>query len=122
MTFRSLTMVVMIALFTWVPGAMAQSGAPRESAAQAVSDAEVKSFAGIVIEMQRIADNYHPKLEAAQTVREQQKVELAASDELARAVTRKGMTVERYQEILKQTLSNQDLSAKVKQHIKEVQK
>jgi hypothetical protein len=32
------------------------------------------------------------------------------------------MTVERYQEILKQTLSDPDLSARVKQHVKEAQK
>ena len=122
MMFRSLTMIAAIVLFALVPAALAQVGQQRLGSAQAVSDAELKSFAGIVIEVQRIGDSYHAKREAAQTVREQQQVELAASDELTRAVTQEGMTVERYQEILKETLSNPDLSAKVKLQIKDSQK
>ena len=114
MTFRSLTVVAILALLGGAP-ALGAEPAP-------VSDAELKSFAGIVLEVRRIADNYNSKRDAAQTVREQQKVELAASDELARAVTQEGMTVERYQEIMKQTLSNPDLSARVKQAIKQKQR
>lgn len=82
------------------------------------SDTELKTFAGIVTQVQRIADAYRPKLEAAQTVREQEKVEVAAEDEMTRAVTQEGMTVERYKEILKQTMSNPEVAGRVKQHIK----
>jgi hypothetical protein len=118
MTPRYPALLLTIGLLASGQAALAQSG----PAARPVSDAELKSFAGIVVEVRRIADTYHPRLEAAQTVREQQKIELAASDEMGRAVTQEGMTVERYQEILKETLRDPDLSAKVRRHIKASQK
>lgn len=122
MTLRYLTLVATIALVTWVQGAVAQQGEKPSPGPVPVTDNEVRTFAGIVVETRRIADTYNAKREAAQTVREQQVVELAATDELTRAVTQEGMTVERYQEILKQTMSDSDLSARVKRHIKEAQK
>ena len=122
MTLRYLTLVATIALVTWVPGALAQQGEKPSPEPVPVTDNEAKTFAGIVVETRRIADAYNAKREAAQTVREQQVVELAATDELTRAVTQEGMTVERYQEILKQTMSDPDLSARVKRYIKDAQK
>src|SRR5262245_34126728 len=106
---KLLTAIAMVALVGWGPLAMAQVGQPRGEPSASFSDAELKAFAGIVVEVQRIADAYNPKLEAAQTMKEQQKVELAASDEMTRAVTQEGMTVERYHEILKQSLTNPDV-------------
>ena len=122
MTLRYLRLVVTIALFACVQGAAAQQGEKPRPEPGLVTDNEVRTFAGIVVETRRIADSYTAKREAAQTVREQQVVELAATDELTRAVTQEGMTVERYQEILKQTMSDPQLSARVKQHIKEARK
>jgi hypothetical protein len=122
MTFCYGKWAATIVLLAWVQGAVAQQDEKPRPGPVPVSDAEVKTFAGIVAETRRIADAYNAKRDAAQTVREQQQVELAASDELTRAVTQEGMTVERYQEILKQTLSDPDLSARVKQHVKEAQK
>ena len=122
MTLRNWKLAVTIALLACFQGAAAQQGEkprPGPETVVPVTDNEIKAFAGIVVETRRIADAYNAKREAAQTVREQQVVELAATDELTRAVTQEGMTVERYQEILKQTMSDPALSARVKQHIKE---
>jgi len=111
MTTRLLRMMLAYALLgiAWVPVTVAQT----------FSDAELKAFAGIVVEVQRIADSYRPKVEAAQTVREKQKMEVAASDEMTRAVEQEGMTIDRYKEILTQTLSNPEVAGKVKEHVRE---
>ena len=113
------SMIATLALLAWVPVTMAQVGQPRVNPPESFSDAELKSFAGIVVEVRRIADIYNPQLEAAQTIREQQKVELAATDEMTRAVTKGGMTVERYQEILKRSLTDPELEKRIKQHVKD---
>src|SRR5262245_30608064 len=113
------SMVATLALLAWVPVTIAQVGQPRVDPPASFSDAELKSFAGIVVEFQRIADTYNPKLKAAQTIREQQQVELAATDEMTRALTQEGMTIERYQEILKHSLTDPGLQKRIKQHIKE---
>jgi|SRR5688572_31884985 hypothetical protein len=105
---------------SWSPVAVAQLSQPRtEQSSPTFSDTELKAFAVIVVEVQRIADSYRPKVEAAQTVREKEKLEVAASDELARAVKQEGLTVERYKEILSQTMSNPEVAGRVKQHIKQ---
>ena len=113
------SMIATLALLAWVPLTMAQVGQPRVDPPASFSDAELKSFAGIVVQVRRLADNYNPKLEAAQTIREQRQVELAATDEMTRAVTQEGMTVERYQEILKRSLTDPEIVNRIKQHIKE---
>src|SRR5262249_45857129 len=112
-------MIATLALLAWTPATMAQVGQPRVDPPASFSDAELKSFAVIVVEVRRIADNYNPKLEAAQTIREQQQVELAATDEMTRAVTEEGMTVERYQEILKRSLTDPELERRIKQYVKD---
>ena len=113
------SMIATLALLAWTPATMAQVGQPRVDPPASFSDAELKSFAVIVVEVRRIADNYNPKLEAAQTIREQQQVELAATDEMTRAVIQEGMTVERYQEILKRSLTDPELEKRIKQYVKD---
>lgn len=113
------SMIATLALLAWVPVTMAQVGQPRVDPPASFSDAELKSFAAIVVEVRRLADTYNPKLEAAPTIREQQQVELAATDEMTRAVTQEGMTIERYQEILKRSLTDREVGNRIKQHIKE---
>jgi uncharacterized protein DUF4168 len=113
------TMATLAVLMAPVPLAVAQSGERIAQAAPSYGDAELKSFAGIVVEVQRIADSYEPKLKAAQTVREQRKVEEAASDEMTRAVTQEGLTVDRYQEILKRSLTDSEVADRIKRHIRE---
>ena len=122
MTIRFLTVMVAFALLgiAWVPVTVAQPGQPRAAqSAPTFSDAELKAFAGVVVEVQRIADSYRPKVEAAQTVREKEKMEVAASDEMTRAVEQEGLTIDRYKEILTQTLSNPEVAGRVKEHVRE---
>lgn len=112
------SMIATLTLLAQVPVTMAQVG-QRVDPPASFSDTELKSFAAIVVEVRRLADTYNPKLEAAPTIREQQQVELAATDEMTRAVTQEGMTIERYQEILKRSLTDPEIGNRIKQHIQE---
>lgn len=125
MTIRSsllTTMAIALLAVAPVPVAMAQSGQPSvEQSVPSVSDAELKSFAVAVLEVQRINDTYMPRFEAAKTPEEQQQVENAASKEMVKAVEKQGMTVDKYKEILSLAQKNPQVAERIKQHIKSAQ-
>lgn len=101
-----------------VPSATAQSVQPPiEQSATAISDAELKSFAVAVVEIQRVNDTYLPKLQTATTVEERQQVQEIASTEMKRAVENEGITVTRFQEILAQARTNPEVAERVRRHI-----
>jgi hypothetical protein len=110
--------------FALTPVVFAQT-APQPSAEQAasgISDAELQSFAVAVIEVQRINDIYVPKLESAKSPEEQAQVRQAASQEMVRAVETKGMSVDRYKEIMTNAQANPAVAARVQEHINNVVK
>lgn len=105
-----------------VPVALAQaSQLPAEQSAPSYSDAELKSFAVALLEVQRINDAYLPQLKAAKTTEEQQQVEEKASQEMEQAVRTKGLSVDKYKEILTRAQSNPEVAERVKQHLKAAQ-
>jgi len=85
----------------------------------APSDAELKSFAGAVVEVHRINDAYIPKLQAADTPDEEQKLEAAALREMVQAVEQEGLSVEKYEEILTQTQTNNELVHRLKRPLRD---
>jgi hypothetical protein len=87
--------------------------------ASAYSDAELKSFAGAVVEVHRINDAYIPKLQAASTPAEEQRLEAAALHEMVQAVEKEGISVERYEEILTQAQTNRDIAHRLKQPLRD---
>ncbi|HEY2816386.1 MAG TPA: DUF4168 domain-containing protein [Casimicrobiaceae bacterium] len=124
-----LTLVFAAIGAVWLAAALAQTtqSGPDESAASAQqstslsapSDAELKSFAGAVVEVHRINDSYIPKLEAAGTAAEEQKLEAAALHEMVQAVENEGLSVEKYEEILKQAQTNREVVHRLKQPLKD---
>lgn len=125
MTIRSsfLAMITFALLgMAWAPVTVAQDGPPSlEQTAPPVSDAELKSFAVAVLEVQRINDAYMPRFQASKTPEEQQRVEDAASKEMVQAVEKQGMTVDKYKEILTLAQQNPQVAERIKQHIKNTQ-
>ena len=83
------------------------------------SDAELKSFAGAVVEVHRINDSYIPKLQAANTPDEEQQLEAAALHEMVQAVEKEGISVERYEEILTQAQTNRDIAHRLKRPLRD---
>ena len=109
----------------WLAAAPAQTtqSQPEETAVStqkaAPSDAELKSFAGAVVEVHRINDAYIPKLQAADTPDEEQKLEAAALREMVQAVEQEGLSVEKYEEILTQTQTNNELVHRLKRPLRD---
>ena len=124
MTIRSsiLTMITCALLgIAWAPITMAQGGPPSvEPSPSSVSDAELKSFAVAVLEVQRINDAYMPRFHASKTPEEQHQVENAASREMTRAVEKQGMTVDKYKQIMTLAQKNPQVAERIKDHMRNV--
>jgi len=107
----------------WAPIALAETddstppSAASERAAAPYSDAELKSFAVALLEVDRIKTTYAPKL--ALTLRAQQEVKQAASQEMMQALKQQGMSVDKYQEMLINVQTNPALAGKVDHYLKE---
>jgi len=87
--------------------------------AAAYSDAELKSFAGAVVEVHRINDAYIPTLQAANTPDEEQQIEAAALREMVQAVEKEGISVEKYEQILTQAQNDRDVALRLKQPLRD---
>ena len=96
---------------------VAQSSAPSTAPAPSFSDTELKVFAAAVVDVQRVTDTYLPKLKAATTIEDQQRIEESASAEMTRVVEAKGMTATRFSQILELTKVSPQLADRVRWHI-----
>jgi len=84
------------------------------------SDAELKRLAEAVVELERINGAYQPSLEAAKTTDEENQVRQAAFNEMTKVLKQKGMTVERYKEILLVAQNNPDVAERIRRHIRNI--
>ena len=85
------------------------------------SDAELKSFAEALLEVQRINNAYQPSLEAATTPEEENRVHQAALNEVTQVLKEKGMSVDKYKEIVIIAQNNSDIAERIMQQIRNVQ-
>lgn len=83
------------------------------------TDTDLKSFAVAVLEVNRIKQAYLPKFQSAATPKEQMDVQNKATVEMEKAVSKQGMTVDKYQEILAHAQNNPEVADKVNALIKE---
>jgi hypothetical protein len=115
--FATLTM-------TAAPGVLAQTDlnanapdAAREQAASPYSDTELKAFVGAALDVVRIKDTYTPLLEAATTPEQEMMVKQQASQEMTQAVESKGLSVDRFQEILVSAQADPELAQRINQQL-----
>ena len=120
MSIRFLMMSAVAALtLAWAPLAPAQASSPPLAAQSAgsFSDEELKSFALAAVEIHMINETWLPKLQTATSPEERQEVQKSASAQMQRAVETKGMTIERFEEILSQARANPEVADRVRQHL-----
>jgi len=111
----------------WLAVAPAQttespSERPEASASKSATpptDAELKSFAGAVVEVHRISDAYIPKFQAAGTADEEQKLEAAAVRDMVQAVENEGLSVEKYEQILTRAQTDRELVYRLKRPLRD---
>jgi Domain of unknown function (DUF4168) len=96
---------------------VAQSSSPAPT--PSFSDTELRVFAVAVVGVQRVTDTYLPVLKRSTTIQDQQRVEDAASAEMARVVENQGMTVSRFSQILELTKVSPELANRVRWHIQQ---
>src|SRR6185436_18460356 len=70
---------------------VAQSSSPSSAPTPSFSEAELKVCAAAVVDVQRVTDIYLPKLKAAATIEDQQRIDDSASAEMTRVVETRGM-------------------------------
>ena len=119
-----LLMMIIVASLAATSGPLSAAQAEQPSVEQlnqsSYSDAELKKLAEAVVEVERINGAYQPRLEAAKTTEEQNQVREAAFNEMTNVLKQKGITVERYKEILVVAQSNPDVAERIRQHIRNV--
>ena len=94
-----------------------QLQAVAEQSAPAYSDTELQSFAEAALEVKRIKDEYMPRLEAADTADEEEQVKEEASKEMVHAVEERGLSVQKYHEILMAALLDDAVAGRVGKYL-----
>jgi hypothetical protein len=122
---RTLTTMAWFVLgLVCLPAASAQAPQPPAQAPQAApsySDTELKSFVTAALKVQHISESYLPKLQSAQDPEEQQQIREQATGAMEQALEDEGMTVNEYNDIMKQVQTNPQLAERVKQHLNDLQ-
>jgi hypothetical protein len=96
---------------TTTPGAGAQSD---------FSDRELKQFAMAALEVQRINNEYSPKLQTAATAEERQRIETEALGRMAEAVQDKGLSVDSYKRIYRAAQADPKVAKRIGEHVDQV--
>jgi predicted lipid-binding transport protein (Tim44 family) len=99
--------------------AMAQSAAPQQQAA--ISDADLKTFAGAAKEVQQINQTYVPAYQAAQTEEQRKAIEQEAMTKMADAVKEKGLTVDKYNQIVQAAQADPEVARQIDSYARQGQ-
>ncbi len=113
--------LLVVSGFAGVSGAMAQSAAPQRQPQQqaAISQEELKSFAVAAKEVQKINQSYMPSYQSAQTDEQKKAIEREAMGKMTQAVKEKGLTVEKYNQIVQVAQSDPEVARKVDEYARE---
>ena len=88
-----------------------------DQSAAAYSDTELQSFAEAALEVKRIKETYFPKLQAADTKADEEQVKETATKEMVHAIEERGLSVDKYHEILVAALTDQDVAQRVSRYL-----
>jgi hypothetical protein len=115
----SITAIAGLALLAgvaWAPAAFAETETtPQRAPVQRpnVSTEQLKSFAVASLEVERISQEYAPKLQAAKTPEDQEAVRREATGKMVDAVQKKGLSVEDYRRIAIAARANPELARQI---------
>lgn len=85
------------------------------------SDAELKSFATAAAKVQRINDEYLPKLRTAQSDDEQRHVQETATAEMRRALEEEGISLDKFRSIVWQAQADRALAERIREQFRQSQ-
>lgn len=115
-----ITMSVLMATGAVVaaPGVMAQSASQQQAA---ISDSDLKAFAVAAKDVQKINQDYLPVYQSAQNDQQRSTIEQEAMGKMAQSVKDKGMSVEKYNQIVAAAQADPEVAKKVDSYAKQSQ-
>ncbi len=102
--------------FVAAPVAMAQSEAQQQTV---VSPQELRTFASAAKEVQKINQSYQPSYQSAQTPEQKQAIEREAMGKMTQAVQAKGMTIQKYNQIMQIAQTDPEVGRQVDEYARE---
>jgi predicted lipid-binding transport protein (Tim44 family) len=99
--------------------AMAQAAAPQQQSA--ISDQDLKTFAGAAKEVQQINQTYVPAYQSAQTDEQRKAIEQEAMTKMSQAVKDKGLTVDKYNQIVQAAQADPQLAQQIDSYARQGQ-
>lgn len=98
------------------PSVMAQSANQQQAA---ISDSDLKAFAVAAKDVQKINQDYMPVYQQAQNDQQRATIEQEAMAKMAQSVKDKGMSVEKYNQIVAAAQADPDVARKVDSYSKQ---
>jgi len=123
MKLRSKILIILMTLFTGlatVPIAWAlldQQVVEQTNASY--NDAELKSFADALLDVQRIINSYQPYFESATSTEDENQIVQSAAAEAVQAIVDKGLDVDEFNQILSVAQTDPQLADRIRQHLDE---
>lgn len=94
---------------------------PPAAAAASITDQELKSFAVAALEVKKINDSYRPRYQAAGTPAEKQQVQKEATEKMSSAVQQKGLTVDKYNQIVRVAQADPEVAKTIDDYARQAQ-
>lgn len=99
--------------------AQAQQQPQQQAPAQSVSDEQLQVFAVALLEVQKVAQEYSPRIQQSQDQGGAQKLQEEAQEKMAEAVQAKGLSVEQYNQMANLVESDPAAREKVVQYMRQ---
>lgn len=99
----------------------ARPASPPAAAAASITDQELKSFAVAALEVKKINDNYRPRYQSAGTPAEKQQVQKEATEKMSSAVQQKGLTVDKYNQIVRVAQADPQVAKTIDDYARQAQ-
>lgn len=105
----------------YMPATSAQSYETREFAQLEFSEQEIRSFAQAWVEIAQIDQQYQPRIQAAETSEERERLQQRAMDSMIDAVENTGLSVDTYSEIHAASQMDPQLAGQINSYVQQMQ-
>jgi Domain of unknown function (DUF4168) len=119
---RTIALVVLIGALSISPGANTIFAQELPSQQSKIDPTQLKSFARVYVEFEKIRDTYEPRLSKAQGDQEAQVIQKEAGAKVDEALAKEGLSRETYSQIINTLNADSELRAKAMQLIDEERK
>jgi Domain of unknown function (DUF4168) len=119
---RTITLIILIAGLSMSPGVRTVFAQGLPDQQSKLDPTQLKSFARVYIEFEKIRDTYEPRLNKAQGDQEAQVIQKEAGAKIDEALAKEGLSRETYSQIINTLNADTELRAKAMQLIDEERK